>query len=544
MNHQAEVVLSNAVLWALSPMKRFPGGMRIVDGKIRQIYNRASIPQLPMMDLGGMHIIPGLIDAHRHFFVSSQMPLHGDASVWRSKHDALDAIENACRAAGAEKRWVIFSGLNNVSWKKTALPRLREIDAAAGSSPVIIIDTTVHHGLFSSSALIRAGINRQLLKFPTDIDVTIAGKLKGRLWEDALSRMIFVMYREVIQNYSAEGRRKLILDEAERCLSKGLTHVHDPGVPSDIQRLIKDAQSYTPLKISWSVTDYESLFAPPALKEDLAALHSEHAPKSVKLFLDGATRTASSIPIIAGLKATFRATKDSVRQGRSAPLRQLFEHKIILKGGQFELPFKRFKNTEELINRAGMFADKGYRLVLHALGNVAACQAAQAIQALGMGKKSSIEHATVLHLKGLDDLAGCGAVVSLQPGFIPFYAETIERMGVSPPYLKVIPLRSLMDRGVSVCISSDGPCASDDPLHNIRRAVDRKRIDGTMFDPGEAINKIEALTAGTIGGSRSLGLKNDGLVEGAPATFCVVDGDPFSDNSRVVQTWIDGKRAF
>ena len=40
MNHQREVVLGNAVLWALSPMKRFPGGMRIGDGKIRQIYNR------------------------------------------------------------------------------------------------------------------------------------------------------------------------------------------------------------------------------------------------------------------------------------------------------------------------------------------------------------------------------------------------------------------------------------------------------------------------------------------------------------------------
>ena len=544
MNHQAEVVLSNAVLWALSPMKRFPGGMRIVDGKIRQIYNRASMPQLPMADLGGMHIIPGLIDAHQHFFVSSLMPLYGDAGGWRSKHDALDAIEAACRPGGTDKPWVMFSGLNNAIWKNPALPGLAEIDAVAASTPVLVIDTTLHHGLFSNAALIRAGINRQSLKFPTDVDLTFAGRLKGTIWEDALGRMIFAMYREVIHHYSAEERRKLILDEAKRCLRKGLTHVHDPGVPSDVQRLLKDAQPYTPLKISWSVTGYESLFAPPTHKDDLEALNSEHAPKSVKFFLDGATRTASSIPIIAGLKATFRATKDSVRQGRSAPLRQLFEQKIILKNGELTLPYQRFTDTEELINRAGMFADKGYRLVLHALGNVAACQAAQAVRALGMGEKSSIEHATVLHFKGLDDLAGCGAVVSLQPGFIPFYVETIERMGVIPPYLKVIPLRSLMDRGVSVCISSDGPCASDDPLHNIRRAVDRKRMDGTMFDPGEAISEIEALTAGTIGGSRSLGLKNDGLVEGAAATFCVVDGDPFSDNSRVVQTWIDGERAF
>lgn len=544
MNHQAELVLSNAVLWALSPMKSFPGGMRIVDGKIRQIYNRASMPQLPIADLGGMHIIPGLIDAHQHFFVSALLPLYGDAGAWRSKADALAAIEATCRPGGTDKPWVMFSGLNNAIWKNSALPGLAEIDAVAASTPVLVIDTTLHHGLFSSAALIRAGINRQSLKFPTDVDLTIAGRLKGTIWEDAMGRMIFAIYREVIHNYSTEERRKLILDEAERCLCKGLTHVHDPGIPSDVQRLLKDAQPYTPLKLSWSVTGYEGLFAPPALKDDLEALNSPHAPKSVKFFLDGATRTASSMPVIAGLKTALRAAKDSVLQGNAAPLRQLFEQKIILKNGELTLPYQRYPDTDELINRAGVFADKGYRLVMHALGNVAACQAAQAVQNLGMGGGSSIEHVMLMHPGGLDTFAGCGAVASLQPGFIPFYAETIERMGVIPPYLKVIPLRSLMDRGVSVCISSDGPCASDDPLHNIRRAVDRKRMDGTMFDPGEAISEIEALTAGTIGGSRSLGLKNDGLVEGAAATFCVVDGDPFSDNSRVVQTWIDGKRAF
>jgi hypothetical protein len=39
-------------------------------------------------------------------------------------------------------------------------------------------------------------------------------------------------------------------------------------------------------------------------------------------------------------------------------------------------------------------------------------------------------------------------------------------------------------------------------------------------------------------------MKNNGLNEGAPATFCIVDGDPFLDTSRVVQTWIDGEKAF
>ena len=65
-----------------------------------------------------------------------------------------------------------------------------------------------------------------------------------------------------------------------------------------------------------------------------------------------------------------------------------------------------------------------------------------------------------------------------------------------------------------------------------------------MFGPEERLSEFQALTAGTIGGSLSLGAVNNGLNEGAPATFCVVDGDPFSDSSRVVQTWIDGKRAY
>jgi len=542
MDHQAELVLGNAVLWALSPMQRFSGGMCIRDGKIRQILNRDSMPRKPIIDLEGMHVIPGLIDAHRHFFIACLLPLYGDAGAWRSKDDALGAIAAACRAGGADKPWVMFSGLNNAVWRKPALPSLYEIDAVAGSTPVLIIDTTCHRGLVSSAALKRAGINRQALKFPTDIDITCSGKLKGTLWEDALGRMIFAMYREVIQNYSAEERRKIILDEAERCLKKGLTHVHDPGVPSDVQRLLKDAQSYTPLKLSWSVTDYESLFTPPALKDDLEALHSEHAPKSVKFFLDGATRTAASMPVIAGLKAALRAAKDSVTQGRTAPLSLLFEQKIIFKGGKLTLPYQRYPDTDELITRARVFADKGYRLVMHALGNVAACQAAYAVQALGMGGGSSIEHVMVMHPEGLDVFAACGAVASLQPGFIPFYAETVERMG-TVPYLKVLPLKSLMDRGVPICISSDGPCAADDPLHNIRRAVDRRKQDGTMLDPDERISAYQALSAGTIGGSRSLGLENNGLVEGAPATFCVTDKDPFDDTSRVVQVWIDGQRA-
>jgi predicted amidohydrolase YtcJ len=110
--------------------------------------------------------------------------------------------------------------------------------------------------------------------------------------------------------------------------------------------------------------------------------------------------------------------------------------------------------------------------------------------------------------------------------------------------MKTFPLKSLLKRGVPICISSDGPCGPDDPLFNARRAVDRKKTDGSMLDPDERISREDALAAATIGGSISVGTGNDGLSEGAPATFCIVNGDPFSDSSSVIQTWIDGVRVF
>ncbi len=544
MSRQQEVVLGNAVLWARSPMEKIHGGLRFRDGKILEIFNheQAASAGGPSEDLGGMHIIPGLIDAHRHFFISALLPLYGDAGTWTSKDDALGAIEAACRVGGSDKRWVFFSGFDHTRWKTPTLPRLDEIDAAAFGSPVLVVDTTFHRGLVSTSALRRAGVSRNTLRCPIDIDIRSDGTPKGTVWEDALGRVLVTMCREVFQTCSEEEKRKIILDEATRCLQKGLTHVNDPGVPWDIQRLLKDAQRHTPLKISWCVTAYDSIFAPPHQRDDADALNSDHAPKSVKFFLDGAYRAAASMPLAGGLKAALMAAKDSVALGSLSPFRLLFEQKITLKNGKIYLPYLRFEDLDDLIGRAKVFTDKGYRLVMHALGNVAGRQAAEVIKKL-KPVGASVEHLLIMDDEGLDIFAGCGAVASLQPGFIPYYAHDIERQGAIP-YLKAFPLRSLLERGVPICISSDGPCAADDPLHNIRRAVDRKKPDGSIFDPEERLSEFQALTAGTIGGSSSLGTVNNGLNEGAPATFCVVDGDPFSDSSRVVQTWIDGKRAY
>jgi len=477
MGLQKDVVLSNAIVWTGSDLKRMQGGMCIRDGKVQKIFRQETAQGESSTDLGGMHIIPGLIDAHSHFFIAAMLPLGGDASAWTSRHDALEAIEAACRSNGPDKPWVFFSGLDNARWKSSSLPRIHEIDTVSMGSPVLVVDTTCHRGLVSTEALRRTGINRDILRVPDDIDIHTDGTPKGTVWEDAMGRVLFTMFREYLQTLSDEEKVRLILGEADKCLQKGLTHVNDPGLPSDIQRLFREAQKHTPLKLSWCVTAFEGLCAPPELKDDLDSICSEHAPKSVKFFLDGANRAAASMPVISGVKAAFRAAMDSISLKNFSPFSLLLEQKSILRGKKIVMPYLRFNDPAELSRRARFFTEKGYRLVMHALGNVAVTQAAQVVKELGVGSSSSIEHVLIMDKEGLDPFASCGAVASIQPGFIPFYADAIEKRGIVP-YLKAFPLRSLSERGVPICISSDGPCGADDPLHNIRRAVDRKKADG------------------------------------------------------------------
>lgn len=543
MSRNGEVVIRNALLWAHTPIRKMHGGMRIRDGKIVEIFHhgREKKGTDAGVDLGGRHVIPGLIDAHRHFFISAMGALHGDAGQWTSRHDALAAIGEACRAHRPGGGWVFFSGMDHTGWKIPSPPTLEEIDAVAKGAPVLVADISCHRGVISTEALRRAGLKREALRCPGDMDIRRDGSLKGLIWEDALGRVLFTMCRDVLAACSDEEKRKIILDEADRCLKMGLTHVHDPGIPFDVQRLMKDAQKDTPLKMSWSVTAHEGLCAPPQMRDHEEACHSDHAPRSVKFFLDGAHRTAASMPPVAGLKAAYRAALDSVSGGSLWPLRMLFEQKTTLRGGRIVLPYQRFADTGELVGRAGFFTEKGYRLVMHALGNVAAVQASEVVKELGMAGLSSIEHLLVMDDASMDAFASCGAVASIQPGFIPGYADAIERMEIFP-YLKAFPLRSLSSRGVPVCISSDGPCGADDPLHNIRRAADREKYDGTMLDPDERISEEMAMAAGSLGGSVSLGIQNEGLSEGAPATFCIVSGDPFEESSRIAQTWIDGEK--
>src|SRR5207249_9039203 len=63
---KADLVIRNG--WIVTPQETVRGGVAIADGKFVAIGTDQSLPDAAqVIDVGGHHILPGIIDAHVHF---------------------------------------------------------------------------------------------------------------------------------------------------------------------------------------------------------------------------------------------------------------------------------------------------------------------------------------------------------------------------------------------------------------------------------------------------------------------------------------------
>ncbi len=540
----ASVVLTDATIWAGAGAQPRSGWLWLENGQIKVVGDASLPPGVPTRSLAGMHILPGFVDAHRHFALESMFPLFIDASGWRTKAEALDAVEQACQANAASQSWVVFHSMDYTKWMRGWAPTRQELDAVSFGKAVLLADVTLHRGVLSSEALRRCHIDSMsAVGAVGDVDINRRGEPTGMVWEKAFGRVLTAMTQDIERNMSQDAGHGLFDQHAEKLLSEGYVHVHDIGLSGVQQRKLATQLVRTPLKISWSVASEHGLLEPSLYGTD-EFVENPYAPKSVKFFLDGAHRCAVCLPIGALMRSTWSSAAKSFRHFSLNPLRMALEQTPQIRGGHLHLPYLRFGRSDELIRLAAPYFEQGYRLRIHALGNTAAVLAADAIERLGAGSMSAIEHIIALADDEIDQVARCGAVASLQPGFIPHYADAIEQQGVLA-YLRPFPLKSLSRRGATVAISSDSPCGfGDDALHNLRRGVDRLTKAGQVFAPGEALSPYEAVAAATMGGSAAMGITSLGITDGQLADLTICDGDPFKPTSRVAETWISGQIAW
>jgi predicted amidohydrolase YtcJ len=489
------------------------------------------------VDLSGLHIAPGFVDAHTHLSVGAWVPWFADGAQWESSARALAEVRNAAgvHASG----WILAFNIEDDAWPDGS-PTAAALEAAAPGRAVMLVHLSLHRALLSETALRRLDISRSLHDPLGDVEKRRGGAPTGRVWESVFGRAVTTALLETARGMGAARLDALLDAEAARHLAVGITTCHDPCIPAELLPAMTRLAARTPLRLSWSHVSATGILDAPAA--EIAARSCGDGPASAKLFLDGAHRCALCLDPRHVMAMAGAAVARLVARGDARPLRELMRYRTVYKHPHFHMPYLRFAE-DDLVARVGGYRERGVRAKIHALGNEAVAQACRALRRAGV-RDASIEHLVVLSDREIAVVAESGAVASLQPGFIPHYGPSLLDRGVAGR-LRAIPVASLLRAGVPVALSSDYPCGPLDPLFNIRQAIERRVADGRAFDEAESVSVSEALAAYSSGGAHCIhGRPGAGLVPGAAADFVVLSGPPGARDTRVLRTWIGGREAW
>lgn len=170
------------------------------------------------------------------------------------------------------------------------------------------------------------------------------------------------------------------------------------------------------------------------------------------------------------------------------------------------------RELTELMQRA---TSAHLEVATHAIGDRALAQALRAYAATGA--RGSIEHAQLVTLGAVHELARLGLTASVQPAHLLDDREISERVWPDRTE-QCFALRWLREAGVDIVFGSDAPVAALDPWLAIHAAVNRVGDDGVPWHPEQALTAAEAIDCSV-----------DHRVEiGAPGDIVLVDSDPMS----------------
>ena len=217
--------------------------------------------------------------------------------------------------------------------------------------------------------------------------------------------------------------------------------------------------------------------------------------------------------------------------------------------------------TDELMESAIAFAKKkGCQLAVHAMGGRAIDRVINRISEEddwtdGKAPYLRVEHLTEPSEEAMAKAAEKGFAFVSQPIFEYCEIETY-RANMDEARLKTLyPMRTILDCGVKLCISTDAPATSwatpSDPFANIKAAVTRHAYDGTDIGQEQRLDIETVIMLYTKEAAEVCGFGRLGqLAPGYSADFVVLSDDIFSiDVNRIDQvyaqeTWIGGNRIY
>jgi hypothetical protein len=474
----AQVVLRRAN--AISPERGALGLSDLVisrDGTIASVTPHRSDRQwgddFKVMDLGGLTVIPGLIDAHFHILATGTQLLTIDLAGAKSVPEVLELLE--ARAGDGDSEWLIAGHLDD-EHPGARLPTLTELDRAFPRRPLFIEHRSCHFALCNTKAI-------EHLHLPDAARAN--GVLDGQLVGIARQRLMEVQGEAFIER----SLRAACLAAARR----GATTLHameggdlfgDSAL--NVLERIRDSLA-TDVVVYWCGTDVGR-----AIENGFERVGGDS-------FVDGTL--GSSTAALRFPYADDKTSRGSLQLSEQE-VADFFSAAAVshLQSGLHVIGGRAIETALRGIERALPKADEGARWRLEHCGDVSKAQ--------------------------LRRVAQLGVCISTQPAFTYLrggpggvYAQRVGPQRARRLY----PLRWMLDEGIHVGGGSDSPITPADSLLGLESCVNA-RYSAQRTTPLEA---LQVFTSGAAWCAGEEATKGD-LVPGMQADLLVLKESPLT----------------
>lgn len=534
-----DLILANGRIVTVDAGFTIAGAVAVRDGRVLAVGRTDEVaelagPRTEVIDLAGRTVLPGLIDTHAHV---ERAGLMGRTVGFEGVGDVAAALDRV-RAGAA--RTPPGAWIRGRTWHPLAqlaehrfLDR-HDLDRAAPDHPVIL--PVSHFSLVNSRALALAGItrdtpdpdggtiHRDAAGEPTGVLEEAAESLVERLlpppsFEDEVGQM-----REAMAYFNAHGLTSAI----SAAVSPGDLRVHQ-ALRDRGEATLRVSAMFAPtggLNPTLSLEEWEGFFSRIGVASDFG--DEWLSLSGVKLQVDGGMTL------------------------RTAAMREGYPDDPDYRG-TVVIPQERLNGFVCIANRYG------WRVGIHAVGDAAVDAVLDAYAAADRERPIRERRFVVIHASLIqpDQMARArelGVRVDAQSAFLWDKAGAIARGMGRAAAERAVPMRSLIDAmGLDLLgQGTDYPINPLNPFINMHVMTTRRDVTGTLYGPGEAITREEAVRLYTSAAARyAFAERRVGSIEpGKLADLVVLSDDPLTvaDDAlrdvRVLRTIVGGRTVY
>ncbi len=514
---EVDLIVYNAKIYTVDDVFSQASAVAIKDGKFVAVSkdNIDNYTAREELDAEGKTIVPGLIDAHCHFYglglIQQIVNLRGTTSY----DDILEKVAEFQKEKPSN--FIQGRGWDQNDWEIKEFPTKDKLDELFPDTPVALERVDGHAYLVNQKALDLAGITKETQISGGEIVKDAKGNLIGVLVDNPMG-----LIDAVIPKPTRATQVQALKDAEKLCFDYGLTTVNDAGLNKATIEMIDSLQQIGDLNIR------------------VYAMISNNT-ENLDYYLDRGIFKTDNLNV-----RSVKVYGDGALGSRGAALREPYTDKE----GHFGAMITPVDDIEALAER---IAASEYQMNTHAIGDSANIVVLRAYQKALEGKTDrrwKVEHAQVISEQDFDYFKN-GIIPSIQPTHATsdmYWAE--DRLGVER-VKGAYAFKTLLDKAGVVALGTDFPVEKVSPFLTFYAAVARQDLENYPeggYQMKDALSREEVLKGMTIWAAYSNFEEDEkGSIEvGKKADFVILSDDimevPASQipNLKAEQVFVDG----